>query len=92
MFEIRPFSLSVLTRPVGCPCLVCLCLGAGLSPAAAYRPFDGTDAAVADKDTLEIELQPAGVQGCFRNDAARAGHALQLWLRGGVGSRSGRSN
>lgn len=30
-------------------------------PAAAYRPFDGTDAAVADLGQVEIELQPAGV-------------------------------
>jgi hypothetical protein len=31
------------------------------SPALAYRPFDGTDAAVADPGELEIEFQPAGV-------------------------------
>jgi len=31
------------------------------APALAYRPFDGTDAAVADLGELEIELQPAGV-------------------------------
>jgi hypothetical protein len=29
-------------------------------PAAAYRPFDGTDAAVADVGEMEIELQPLG--------------------------------
>lgn len=29
-------------------------------PASAYRPFDGTDAAVAKKGEMEIELQPAG--------------------------------
>jgi hypothetical protein len=29
-------------------------------PAAAYRPFDGTDAAVADVGEVEIEFQPAG--------------------------------
>jgi hypothetical protein len=33
----------------------------GLGPASAYRPFDGTDAAVVDKDKVEIELQPAGL-------------------------------
>jgi hypothetical protein len=32
------------------------------APAAAYRPFDGTDAAVADPGEMEIELQPAGVR------------------------------
>ena len=30
------------------------------SPAFAYRPFDGTDAAVADLGEVEIEFQPAG--------------------------------
>ena len=30
-------------------------------PAFAYRPFDGTDAAVADPGEIEIEFQPAGV-------------------------------
>jgi hypothetical protein len=29
-------------------------------PAAAYRPFDGTDAAVADVGEVEIEFQPLG--------------------------------
>lgn len=29
-------------------------------PAFAYRPFDGTDAAVADPGEVEIELQPVG--------------------------------
>ncbi|HLH90509.1 MAG TPA: hypothetical protein VKX28_18815 [Xanthobacteraceae bacterium] len=29
-------------------------------PAWAYRPFEGTDAAVADLGELEVELQPAG--------------------------------
>jgi hypothetical protein len=33
----------------------------GTTAALAYRPFDGTDAAVADKDKVEIEMQPAGV-------------------------------
>lgn len=30
--------------------------------ASAYRPFDGTDAAVADPGEAEVELQPAGAQ------------------------------
>lgn len=30
--------------------------------AFAYRPFDGTDAAVADPGETEVELQPAGAQ------------------------------
>src|SRR5215467_1980191 len=32
------------------------------SEAWAYRPFDGTDAAVADPGEVEVELQPAGAQ------------------------------
>jgi hypothetical protein len=35
-------------------------LGLFATPAAAYRPFDGTDAAVAGLNEVEIELQPAG--------------------------------
>jgi hypothetical protein len=35
-------------------------LGLFAHPAAAYRPFDGTDAAVANLNEVEIELQPAG--------------------------------
>jgi hypothetical protein len=30
-------------------------------PAAAYRPFDGTDAAIADVKEVEVEFQPAGL-------------------------------
>jgi hypothetical protein len=39
-------------------------LGVAVEPrsALAYRPFDGTDAAVAPPGELEVELQPAGVQ------------------------------
>jgi hypothetical protein len=36
--------------------MVCLCV----QPAAAYRPFDGTDAGVANLNEVEIELQPVG--------------------------------
>jgi hypothetical protein len=35
---------------------------AKVGPAFAYRPFDGTDAAVAPPGELEVELQPAGAQ------------------------------
>ena len=40
--------------------LVGICVLGWSVPASAYRPFDGTDAAVADLGELEIELQPAG--------------------------------
>jgi hypothetical protein len=39
---------------------ILLCLTALSSSAWAYRPFDGTDAAVAAPGEVEIELQPAG--------------------------------
>ena len=35
-----------------------ICLG--VDPAAAYRPFDGTDAAVAGLNEFETELEPVG--------------------------------
>ena len=40
--------------------LTFLCLIAMATPAFAFRPFDGTDAAVVDVGKMEIELQPAG--------------------------------
>src|SRR6266849_809218 len=40
--------------------VIALYLAAWSGPAWAYRPFDGTDAAVAAPGELEIELQPAG--------------------------------
>jgi len=41
--------------------MVCATVVAWSVPASAYRPFDGTDAAVAEPGEMEIELQPAGV-------------------------------
>ncbi len=37
-------------------------VAAWATPALAYRPFDGTDAAVAAPGELEVELQPAGTR------------------------------
>jgi len=42
--------------------LILLGFAAKSWPAFAYRPFDGTDAAVAPSGELEVELQPAGAQ------------------------------
>jgi hypothetical protein len=39
---------------------IMIALGIWVQPALAYRPFDGTDAAVADVHEVEVELQPAG--------------------------------
>jgi hypothetical protein len=52
---------SIPIRLGASPCLVCVCLLTGLESASAYRPFDGTDAAVVEKDKFEIEFQPAGL-------------------------------
>jgi hypothetical protein len=40
--------------------LLAALLVAACPPAFAYRPFDGTDAAVADEGKVEIELGPIG--------------------------------
>ena len=40
--------------------IISSCTLGGAAPALAYRPFDGTDAAVADVGEVEIEFQPAG--------------------------------
>src|SRR5438132_14358054 len=56
MSRIRQISANI----IACPCLAYFCLTATVIPASAYRPFDGTDAAVAEKGKMEIELQPAG--------------------------------
>jgi hypothetical protein len=57
---IRIHAMSAPIRIGAFLFLFCAGLLMGLAPASAYRPFDGTDAAVADKDHFEIELQPAG--------------------------------
>jgi hypothetical protein len=54
----RHIRLTRLIVGIGRAGAVAICLFAW--PAAAYRPFDGTDAAVADLNQVEIELQPAG--------------------------------
>jgi len=54
-------QLSLRHRAVLATFAVGLLLG-WASEAFAYRPFDGTDAAVADPGEVEIELQPAGAQ------------------------------
>jgi hypothetical protein len=47
-----------MTRPGRLIAAVALCAS---GPAFAYRPFDGTDAAVAEPGQLEIELEPVGL-------------------------------
>jgi hypothetical protein len=49
------FPRCLVSGPV-----VALVLLVWSGPALAYRPFDGTDAAVAAPGEMEIELQPAG--------------------------------
>ena len=40
--------------------VLCICVTGSAAPASAYRPFDGTDAAVANVGEVEIEFQPVG--------------------------------
>lgn len=42
--------------------LIFLAVATRPGPAYAYRPFDGTDAAVAAPGELEVELQPGGIR------------------------------
>jgi hypothetical protein len=56
--RLQRYKHSLLAAAVA-PLSILLAI-ASVSPASAYRPFDGTDAAVADPGELEIELQPAG--------------------------------
>jgi hypothetical protein len=51
-------DLTRLMIGIGWAGAVALCVVA--PPALAYRPFDGTDAGVANLNEVEIELQPAG--------------------------------
>jgi hypothetical protein len=61
MSRLYSISISALRLTGAHPSLVCVCLLIGLEPASAYRPFDGTDAAVTEKDKFETEFQPAGL-------------------------------
>ena len=54
----RHGRLAGLVGTVGRAAAVVICLSAW--PAAAYRPFDGTDAGVAALNEVEIELEPVG--------------------------------
>src|ERR1700719_3484541 len=60
MFARPPFQPRRLLKRI----VSGLCIASGFAawsaPALAYRPFDGTDAAVAAPGEVEIELQPAG--------------------------------
>ena len=55
----RSFAKCMLRRFAGTIVVGLFAVG-WAGPAAAYRPFDGTDAAVADVGEVEIEFQPTG--------------------------------
>jgi hypothetical protein len=55
----RRYSAGLWMRAAGMTSLA-LYLASVSLPAQAYRPFDGTDAAVADFGKIEVELQPFG--------------------------------
>ena len=58
--QVRLFRESRFKR-IATATIVGLCAAGWAAPAAAYRPFDGTDAAVAAPNEVEIEFQPAGL-------------------------------
>ena len=60
MFASRKSSARKFPKRLAAGSVIALCLIAWSGPAWAYRPFDGTDAAVAAPGEVEIELQPAG--------------------------------
>src|SRR5882762_1624032 len=60
MFASRQSSNLKFPKWVVSGQVIALCLTASSDSAWAYRPFDGTDAAIAAPGELEIELQPAG--------------------------------
>ena len=60
MFASRQSPKLKFPKWPGLGPIIGLCLTATSGPAWAYRPFDGTDAAIAAPGELEIELQPAG--------------------------------
>jgi hypothetical protein len=49
-----------VTGRIAVAAVIGICALAWAAPASAYRPFDGTDAAVADVGEVEIEFQPIG--------------------------------
>ena len=57
--ESRPFHAGGL-KCLAAGAVAGICVIFCTAPAFAYRPFDGTDAAVADVGEVEIELQPIG--------------------------------
>jgi hypothetical protein len=57
---------------VAVACTIVFALGLCTQSALAYRPFDGTDAGVADLNETEIELQPFGYQRTGSQSAAIA--------------------
>ena len=60
MFARRQSSKARFPKRLVSGSVIAVCLIAWSGPAWAYRPFDGTDAAVAAPGEVEIELQPAG--------------------------------
>ena len=60
MSACRQFVKRQFPRRLASGSVIALSLMSWSSSAFAYRPFDGTDAAVAAPGDVEIELQPAG--------------------------------
>jgi hypothetical protein len=55
------YWISKTASPSSLTCVVVGLAMVGSTASFAYRPFDGTDAAVADQREVEIEFEPAGI-------------------------------
>jgi hypothetical protein len=77
-------SLKVLALRIAAAAAVGGAMCGRAAPAFAYRPFDGTDAAVADPGQVEVELQPAGRLQEGASCCSR--HGGQFWADRGIGS------
>jgi hypothetical protein len=60
MFATPRLQMRQVLKRLASGSCIAFALAVCSAPAFAYRPFDGTDAAVAALGELEIELQPAG--------------------------------
>ena len=88
---IAPQSAPCKARRVAVGLIVGIVVLFAASPASAYRPFDGTDAAVADLGEVEIEFQPIGairaVTGAFVDELPFGATTTAL----GFGAPSGKA-
>jgi hypothetical protein len=73
-------SLSAMASRIVGAAVVGGAMCGGAAPAFAYRPFDGTDAAVTEPGQAEVELQPAGrLQEGSQSFLVAPGIVIKFW-------------